>query len=543
MDGSEDDNATRGRILLADLDLIFINDPLIDELGYVHPSQLVSLHSDGAASKSPFSEKTPRSSFIPSDSSNSGDEPHAGADCPRKSEHRVGLMEELDGISFDEGQVQNAVLYDRTAFWSAEHKLAISVPALAPLYKSAREAFTLGSAEYKNLYKAEEATFSNASGALEADNQHHGNGSLMLNKDKRALEDSLMTCTRALVLVNCDHATAWNMRKRLVSKRANDWDFLVAELRLAGVVLSCAHKSEETWAHRRWVILQMINNGLSRMKLDVILENESKLVESVAERSPMNYRAWRHRCWLVAQMSFLQIAIELHRTKLWASFHVSDNCCFHYRRTLLTQLLQPKVPGKAESREVAATADEKEMDMRGLRVALFDGFETRALWQEEVDWTKKLINRYLGREALWLHLRFLFYYWMLHIKRAVSCSQRVSLSGGNEVSEEIDRKCESKSTFLSADTEREFVSVCIAACNSNLTEEANKQRELAASYKLWVLMKGLKQQKEESLPEDTSLSIPVSDERESTRMLLNDVAPHRSHLWEGIISGVSIPQF
>lgn len=130
----------------------------------------------------------------------------------------------------------------------------------------------------------------------------------------------------------------------------------------------------------------------------------------VSQKSLMNYRAWRHRCWLVSQMSFLQVfshsfnktfifihhvslcfaiilfikgckapcttcwwlvnmgiealfsdpfcldpiaiqcsveacrhiwetllhfqqvGIELHRTRAWASSHVADNCCFHYRR-------------------------------------------------------------------------------------------------------------------------------------------------------------------------------------------------------------------
>ncbi|KAL2641865.1 hypothetical protein R1flu_009452 [Riccia fluitans] len=529
MDGPEEDNTTRGRVLLADLDLIFLNDPLIDELGFVHPSQLLSLHSDGAAatSKPPFVGRTPKSSSLTSGSSNPEDEPYAHADCSRKSEHGVDLIENLEDLPIDEGLVQNGVPYDRMAFWSGEHKLAISAVALAPLYKSAKEAFTFSSAEYKKLCQAEETASSAASQALEADMKHHGNGTVSPNQKKSALEDSLMSYSRALVLVNCDHATAWNMRKRLLPKRAADGDVLVAELRLAGVVLSCAPKSEETWAHRRWVICQMINNGVPRMKLDLILESESKLVEAVAERCPMNYRGWRHRGWLVTQMSFVQVAIELYRTKLWASLHVADNCCFHYRRTLLLQLLKSQVPGIVESRELAATAEEKELNMRVLKVALFDGSETRALWKEEVDWTKHLITRYLGREALWLHLRFLFYYWRLHIRRTVSPAR------AKEDPDGVQHECDSKHTFISMDSEQQFVSICLSACASNLTEDANKQREFAASYKLWVLMNGFQQQKQES----RRLSAPPVDKRDSIRMLLNDMAPHRSKLWEGLLTG------
>ncbi|KAK4399295.1 hypothetical protein Sango_1405000 [Sesamum angolense] len=72
----------------------------------------------------------------------------------------------------------------------------------------------------------------------------------------------------------------------------------------------------------------------------------------------MNYRAWNHRCWLVSYMSDSQVLLELQCSRDWAAVHVADNSCFHYRA-------------------------------------------------EELDWVGMLMRRYVGREALWLHRRFL----------------------------------------------------------------------------------------------------------------------------------------
>ncbi|KAG6544644.1 hypothetical protein Mapa_013949 [Marchantia paleacea] len=549
MDGSEDDCFPRGRTLVAQLDLILLNDPAIDELGFVHPSQLSGLHSDDAIpSNSPFVKKTPRISSHSNNSSNSEDESHAHADCSRKSEHGVDAIGDMEGTSFKREGASSGVPYDRTAFWCGEHKLAISMLALAPLYKYAKDAFTSSSAEYKRMCRAEQNSPS-ALGTIKEEHENQESGTVTSSTGKCGLEDSLMSYTRALVLINCDHASAWNMRKRILSTKTTNEIVLFAELRMASIVLSCAPKSEETWAHRRWVINQMINGGVSRVKLDLILEGDSKLVEAVAEvrgltagfligvsqRSPMNYRAWRHRCWLVTQMSFLQIAIELHRTKLWASTHVADNCCYHYRRSLLLQLLKSKVPGMVQSRPLAATAEEKELDMRALRVAVFDGPETRSLWKEEVDWTKKLIHRYLGREALWLHLRFLFYGWVLHIGPVLSSPQGIYPTAICKDSDESGHAWNSEETFLSMGSEQRFVSSCITAASSNLTDDANRQREFAATYKLWVQWMGSRQQKEKIAAKNGSLLTAQREEWNIVEKLLMDVVPHRKNLWDGLL--------
>jgi len=63
-----------------------------------------------------------------------------------------------------------------------------------------------------------------------------------------------------------------------------------------------------------------------------LVEKESVLVKEIAERSKMNYRAWRHRCWLIPYMTRKQVLDELKKSTRWSELHVADNCCFHYRR-------------------------------------------------------------------------------------------------------------------------------------------------------------------------------------------------------------------
>lgn len=49
-----------------------------------------------------------------------------------------------------------------------------------------------------------------------------------------------------LWLISC----MWSIRKRIILGRAANQDLLSRELHMAGVVLSCGPKSEETWAYR-----------------------------------------------------------------------------------------------------------------------------------------------------------------------------------------------------------------------------------------------------------------------------------------------------
>ena len=67
--------------------------------------------------------------------------------------------------------------------------------------------------------------------------------------------DELMRCTRTLLLINPDNATAWNARKRMMlsaSQSSPSPSAASAELGFLSFLFSKHPKSSEAWAHRRW---------------------------------------------------------------------------------------------------------------------------------------------------------------------------------------------------------------------------------------------------------------------------------------------------
>ncbi|KQK23521.1 hypothetical protein BRADI_1g74340v3 [Brachypodium distachyon] len=225
--------AGAGDLLLHDFERILHDDPNIDEVGFLHPTQMDSLPLLGS-NKSPY-------------------------------------------------------------LWCSDHKLAISTHVLPDLYRAARQA-------------------------------HSKAATTSPSADAPAL---IMLHSKALLILCPDSFTAWNSRKKVLSADHNLTQ-LEAELQFCALILSYALKNESTWSHRRWVITKLAQ---SHQDMPQIIDKESVLVKQIAEKSKMNYRAWRHRCWLIPYMKPKQVLDELNKSIKWGELHVADNCCFHYRRT------------------------------------------------------------------------------------------------------------------------------------------------------------------------------------------------------------------
>ncbi|CAD6248503.1 unnamed protein product [Miscanthus lutarioriparius] len=288
--------------LLHHFEQILHDDPLINEVGFLHPTQFYSL------------------------------------DCPQ------------DGDSAS----QPPEFHHTRCFWCRDHKLAISAEILPKLYHAARDA-------YCNT------------------------------RDAPLSPTHLLRHTKALLILCPDLLTAWNSRKMVLSA---EYDFtkLKDELQLCALILSYSPKNESTWSHRRWVIKQVAEQHQDMLEL---IGNESILVKEIAEKSKMNYRAWRHRCWLIPYMTRKQVLDELKESTRWSELHVADNCCFHYRRSLLLALLDNRLRNGEDSLSWES--------------------EICVLWKEELRWDEMLIRRYQGRESLWNHRRFLSHWWIRHL--------------------------------------------------------------------------------------------------------------------------------
>jgi protein prenyltransferase alpha subunit repeat containing protein 1 len=190
----------------------------------VHPSQLESLHSlENLAldHEKPFFMKTRRKC-------EGQEESEYAEDCSQRTEgHEVEA--EPPGTNPDQSYLSGAqgeaidFPYDKSAFWCAHHKLAIAVPALAPIFEVAKKEFLANRKAYTKWLagtscsgmpssplstELSEVSLKNGqrnSNGHVAGLENGGDGEVLLQKN-------LMLYTRVLVVVNNDFASAWNAR-------------------------------------------------------------------------------------------------------------------------------------------------------------------------------------------------------------------------------------------------------------------------------------------------------------------------------------------
>ncbi|KAL6132496.1 hypothetical protein ACLB2K_064738 [Fragaria x ananassa] len=383
----------------------------------------------------------------------------------------VNLTEEAPSSS---GSVSNVVcLKDGTAvFWNREHKLGISTDVLIPLYKEAKRAMMAAIQQYEGLYSAFDVSGVESSVSLDD-----------------SIEGEVMKQSRAVLLVSSDYGTAWNFRKMVLLKK-QELSMLLDELLFSALVLSYAPKSEHAWCHRRWVI-KLIAGKFST--LQEIVTKEFELVEKIAERSKMNYRAWYHRCWLVSYMTTEQFLHELQRSKKWAGLHVADHSCFHYRRQLMLRILEDRCC-KQES------------------VSSSYNVTINQLWKEELDWDEMLIKRYIGREALWLHRRFLSLFWIKHF-----------LTGHTDLPGDWKHKISMNNDFSI------FMDHLLQSCSiipDDSFDDYQAQATHSATYMLWLI---------KQIPDSGGIELREKLKIKNLKTLLNNACPGRSSTWDSVL--------
>ena len=203
--------------------------------------------------------------------------------------------------------------------------------------------------------------------------------------------DPLLQCTRTLLLVNADNATAWNARKRRIVQlhnrrtaavQSDATQPLLAELRLLSFLFSKHPKSSEAWAHRRWTAQRLLGATDSRGAELELARSELGVVEMCAERYPKNYHAWLYRQWIVAAVDERQrqkrceveteaeeggsvprwmevLEGERRRIGAWNESHMSDHSGWHYRSFVVDRMLAassapPSSPSQRSSQLLSA---------------------------------------------------------------------------------------------------------------------------------------------------------------------------------------------
>ncbi|XP_020108074.1 uncharacterized protein LOC109723949 isoform X1 [Ananas comosus] len=399
--------------LLRQFERILEHDDLLDELGFIHPSQFASLNEGLDATAFEISNRTPS--------------------------------------DFD------ALNYDETAFWTKDHKLAISTEILTQLSKAARRAYF----DVRSGYKDSISVNMNAN---RSDSVTSRGSSIEL------LENNLLMHSKAILILSCDFLSAWNSRKQVLQRKCN-LSLFMDELQLLTLILSYSPKSECAWSHRRWVIKRIAEKC---QDLQEIIDEESDLARNIVEKSKMNYRAWNHRVWLTNYMTrkqvltHIQILDELDKSRKWSELHIADSCSFHYRGRLLLRLL-----------ENSYRRQEEEASSSFMSNIPF-------LWEEEIKWNKFLIKRFMDRQSLWVYRRFLIQCWIklfrddcLHARQLHKDHQNGSL----ELHTDHQNSCVLLDLFWAK--ELEFLCECLNTPVDEF-EDYHIQAQLAASYMLWI---------------------------------------------------------
>jgi len=207
-------------------------------------------------------------------------------------------------------------------------------------------------------------------------------GRLKGKKDCNLSVTESIQLTRAVLLINAECHTAWNARKEMTSSGVlslkDDWRF-------SGVVLSKHPRSAETFAHRRWIIIQLEKHKGQDEFIQHFLRNELATTLRAAEGYADNYTAWSHRAWVVEKFMHdkkKKLFCEFQTMRVWTERHISDNCGFHHQQFLLKHL--------------------KNVCSKGELVHLL---------LSELNFTTDLILTFPGHEVLWYHRRFMYHVW------------------------------------------------------------------------------------------------------------------------------------
>lgn len=162
--------------------------------------------------------------------------------------------------------------------------------------------------------------------------------------------DGLLAVTSVVLLMDPEHLTAANARKRLaVSASAASEERLLEAIErdrffIDSLLTSRLHrhtKSPTLWSHRRWLIETAARHGVQHS----FSESLEKVVMIAGQRHPRNYYAWCHARWLTSKMSRGQAGQDgdflrgfLEPTKRWCFRNHTDISGWSYLYFLLAKL-------------------------------------------------------------------------------------------------------------------------------------------------------------------------------------------------------------
>jgi protein prenyltransferase alpha subunit repeat containing protein 1 len=159
----------------------------------------------------------------------------------------------------------------------------------------------------------------------------------------KATEYEISAATAVLLLLDPEHLTAANTRKRLT--RAVLHDSVALDLRLkqdTHLMLSFLssrlfrhNKSPTLWGHLRWTTEVSIDAGLD---VDEAFQAHFDAILTAAERHPRNYYAWCYARWLAERIQNRTVLTLAIKVRNWCTQHHNDTSGWSFLHFLLESM-------------------------------------------------------------------------------------------------------------------------------------------------------------------------------------------------------------
>ncbi|XP_073260087.1 uncharacterized protein [Populus alba] len=232
--------------LLNEFELILESDPLIDEVGFIHPSQFVTLNKEASSS----------------------------------------------------------LEHEDANFWSRDHKLAISTDVLLPLYKAVKDVFLHAISQYKRHENLSDASWDE--GNLESEVMKHSKALLLLSCDFGTAWNfrKLIVSKKQHMLIFLDELflsalvlsyspkseKAWCHRrwviKMIAGKCSTMQDIVGKESELVEKIAERSKMNYHAWNHRCWLVSYMTTEQV----LHELKKSRNWAGLHVADNSCFHYR-------------------------------------------------------------------------------------------------------------------------------------------------------------------------------------------------------------------------------------------------------------
>jgi protein prenyltransferase alpha subunit repeat containing protein 1 len=157
-------------------------------------------------------------------------------------------------------------------------------------------------------------------------------------------DDELLAATAVMLLMDPEHLTAANTRKRVLQRRISSGHSPVSRSSLKAekhfldsLLTSRLHrhtKSPTLWAHLQWLLREFSSAGIPILGISDL----KNVIFVAGERHPRNYYAWNHARFLLRTASLAPDEAGLTAVMKWCAQHHTDTSGWSFLYFFLTNM-------------------------------------------------------------------------------------------------------------------------------------------------------------------------------------------------------------